>query len=208
MSLVHIKAEHNKPLSEDCQSDAAVVTLEYNSIDEFLKYIERRAFHMARLSTRSLDDAHDIVQESMYKLVEKYADKDHRAWKPLFYRILNSKITDYYRRNTVKDRLFPWKKTDIEDAQDYFNTAVEQGIARSSEEPDAMMIRQQNTAKLASHIQALARRQKQAFILRTWEGLSTRETAKAMGCSEGSVKTHYSRAMNRLRSALKEDYND
>ena len=208
MSLAHIKAKHNKPLVEDCQSDTTVVTLEYNSIDQFLKYIERRAFHMARLSTRSLDDAHDIVQESMYKLVEKYADKDHRAWKPLFYRILNSKITDYYRRNTVKDRLFPWKKSDIEDAQDYCNTAVEQGIARSSEEPNAMMIRKQNTAKLASQIQGLAGRQKQAFILRTWEGLSTRETAKAMGCSEGSVKTHYSRAMNRLRSALKEDYND
>ena len=122
MSLAHIKAKHNKPLVEDCQSDTTVVTLEYNSIDQFLKYIERRAFHMARLSTRSLDDAHDIVQESMYKLVEKYADKDHRAWKPLFYRILNSKITDYYRRNTVKDRLFPWKKSDIEDAQDYCNT--------------------------------------------------------------------------------------
>ena len=208
MSLAYIKTDHKASLAENSQSDSAVVSIEYNNIDQFLKHIEKRAFHMARLSTRSLEDAHDIVQESMYKLVQKYTDKDSSAWKPLFYRILNSKITDYYRRNAVKDRLFPWKKTDIEDAQDYFNTAVEQGIARSSEEPDAMMIRQQNTAKLASHIQALARRQKQAFMLRTWEGLSTRETAKAMGCSEGSVKTHYSRAMIRLRSMLEDDYND
>jgi len=75
-------------------------------------------------------------------------------------------------------------------------------------EPDTIMLRQQRISKLASQIQALPRRQKQAFMLRTWEGLSTRETAKAMGCSEGSVKTHYSRAMIRLRSMLEDDYDD
>ena len=208
MSLAYIKTDHNASLAENFQSDAAVVSIEYNNIDQFLKHIEKRAFHMARLSTRSLEDAHDIVQESMYKLVQKYTDKDSSAWKPLFYRILNSKITDYYRRNAVKDRLFPWKKPDVEDANDYGDSILDQGIARLSEEPDAIMLRQQRISKLASHIQALPRRQKQAFMLRTWEGLSTRETAKAMGCSEGSVKTHYSRAMIRLRSMLEDDYDD
>jgi len=208
MSLAYIKTDHNASLAENYESDAAVVSIEYNNIDQFLKYIEKRAFHMARLSTRSLEDAHDIVQESMYKLVQKYADKDPSAWKPLFYRILNSKITDYYRRNAVKDRVFPWRTPDVEDASDYGDSILEQGIGLLSEEPDTIMLRQQRISKLASQIQALPRRQKQAFMLRTWEGLSTRETAKAMGCSEGSVKTHYSRAMIRLRSMLEDDYDD
>ena len=74
-------------------------------MEQFLKDIERRAFHMARMATGSRDDALDIVQDAMYKLVEKYSAKSADEWRPLFYRILNSKITDYYRRNGVKSRL-------------------------------------------------------------------------------------------------------
>ena len=76
-----------------------------SSMDNFLKDIERRAFHMAQMATGSRDDALDIVQDAMYKLVEKYSAKPASEWRPLFYRILNSKITDYYRRNAVKNRI-------------------------------------------------------------------------------------------------------
>ena len=74
-------------------------------MEEFLQDIERRAFHMAKMATGSREDALDIVQDTMFKLVEKYSDKNSSEWRPLFYRILNSKITDYYRRNAVKTGL-------------------------------------------------------------------------------------------------------
>ena len=72
MSLAYIKTDNNIPLADDHQSNVGVVSIEHHNIDQFLKHIEKRAFHMARVSTRSLEDAHDIVQESMYKLVQKY----------------------------------------------------------------------------------------------------------------------------------------
>ena len=89
-----LKFFKNQPSSanQSKSEKSALSALEppYSTLEEFLKYIERRAFHMARLSTRQIDDAHDIVQEAMYKLIEKYAHKQPLDWKPLFFTILNS----------------------------------------------------------------------------------------------------------------------
>ncbi len=185
---------------------AAQVELGYSSIEEFLKTIERRAFHMARMATGNADSAMDIVQDSMFKLVEKYAHKTPQEWKPLFYRILNSKTIDYYRRKAVRDKVFPWSKYVVNTDSDQATDIVDLTAGRLSETPDEMMMRSQRIDKLTDAVNALPRRQREAFMLRCWEGMSTIDTAMTMKCSEGSVKTHYSRAMHSLRDML-EDYN-
>lgn len=174
------------------------------SMDAFLKTVERRAFHMAKIATGDPDTALDIVQDSMYKLVEKYSDKSSIEWRPLFYRILNGKIIDQYRHNAVRDRLFPWRKT-VNSDQGQSLSAIETARGRQSDQPDEMIMRAQRIKQLTKGVSALSSRQREAFMLRCWEGMSTNETAAAMRCSEGSVKTHYSRAMHALRDVL-EDY--
>lgn len=174
----------------------------YSTLEEFLKYIERRAFHIARLSTRQIDDAHDIVQEAMYKLVEKYAHKQPLDWKPLFFTILNSKITDYYRRNAIKDKIFLNEKSTTTKHEDYLNWENHGAIASSTSEPNSRLLQQRNVNELSRCIEQLSHRQKQAFMMRCWEGYSTQETAILMACSEGSVKTHYSRAISKLKNML------
>ena len=174
------------------------------SMDAFLKTVERRAFHMAKIATGDPDTALDIVQDSMYKLVEKYSHKSSLEWRPLFYRILNGKIIDQYRHKAVRDRLFPWRKT-VNSDQGQSLSAIETARGRQSDQPDEMIMRAQRIKQLTKGVSALSSRQREAFMLRCWEGMSTNETAAAMRCSEGSVKTHYSRAMHALRDVL-EDY--
>ncbi|MDB2594058.1 RNA polymerase sigma factor [Porticoccaceae bacterium] len=190
---------------ENTQTVATEEELPYCTVEEFLKYIERRAFHMARTGTGSTDSAMDIVQDSMYKLVEKYSSKQPSEWKPLFYRILNSRLTDYYRRKAVRDRVFIWSKSAPKDSEDSVAGPVDRAVGRQSETPDEMLMRGQRIQQLNHSVQQLPYRQRQAFMLRCWEGLSTIETASAMEISQGSVKTHYSRAMHALRDML-EDY--
>lgn len=187
-------------------STAGTQELGYDSIEGFLKFIERRAFHMARMATGNTDSAMDIVQDSMFKLVEKYADRTAVEWKPLFYRILNSKTVDYYRRKAVRDKVFVWSKYITSADSDSTTDIVDLAEGRSSETPDEMMMRSQRIERLTQAVNDLPRRQREAFMLRSWEGMSTAETANTMNCSEGSVKTHYSRAMHSLRDVL-EDYN-
>jgi len=195
-----------KSQAKELPNEEAQKVLGYSSMEEFLKVIERRAFHMARMATGNNDTAMDIVQDSMYKLVEKYADRTAQEWKPLFYRILNSKTIDYYRRKAVRDRVFPWSRYTSNGDSDQNVDIVDLTPGRISDTPDEMLMRTQRIDKLTQSVNALPRRQREAFMLRCWEGMSTIETAEAMKCSQGSVKTHYSRAMHTLRDLL-EDYN-
>ena len=171
------------------------------SMEAFLKAVERRAFHMAKMATGNPDTALDIVQDSMYKLAEKYSHKTSQEWRPLFYRILNRKIIDQYRHKAVRDRIFPWRKTLNSDEGEWLDLV---DIARGpqSEQPDEMIMRAQRIKQLTRAVNTLSSRQREAFMLRCWEGMSTIETASTMRCSEGSVKTHYSRAMHALRDLL------
>jgi len=173
------------------------------SMDNFLTDIERRAFHMAQMATSSRDDALDIVQDAMYKLVEKYSAKPASEWRPLFYRILNSKITDYYRRNAVKNRIISLASWGMK-ADDNGADLVDRAEGRNSETPDQLFVRELQIAQLTSAVKQLPRRQREAFMLRCWEGMSTAVTAETMGCTEGSVKTHYSRALHSLRNSLED----
>ena len=192
--------------STDILSEGSTDALGYITLEEFLKFIERRAFHMARISTNNVDDAHDIVQDTMYKLVEKYADKAPADWKPLFYTILHSKTTDYYRRNAIRDKVFPWRKPNSNESDDYLEPLINLSTSAGTDDPDIMLVRSERLQQLTSAIKQLPLRQQQAFMFRAWEGLSTLQTATAMGCTEGSVKTHYSRAMKRLRALLGDYY--
>ena len=123
---------------------STTVVLEYSNLEEFLKFIEKRAFHMSRLSTSSVEDAHDIVQDTMFKLVEKYADKSPADWKPLFYKILRSKITDHYRRKALRDKVFPWKKPPLTSQKTISNSVLLKALVQGVTTPTIWLYVQKN----------------------------------------------------------------
>jgi RNA polymerase sigma-70 factor (ECF subfamily) len=169
----------------------------------FLRDVERRALRMAQMATGNRDDALEIVQEAMLGLVKRYSDRPGDEWKPLFYRILQSRINDFHRRRAVRNRVMafmPWKADDNEQSADPMDWAS----AGERENPVQELQRETMAAAMMDAIGELPGRQQQAFMLRAWEGLSVRDTAVAMSCSEGSVKTHYARALRALQGQLEE----
>ena len=178
----------------------------YQTMEQFLRHIDQRAFHFVRASVGNIEDTHDIVQESMYKLVQKYADKPTVDWKPLLYKIMSSKIADFHRRRAVREKILFQAPAHPDQDEDYLQTQVLAGVALDSDTPLPSLESERRIDHLTETVKSLPARQQQAFMLRCWEGLSTRDTAIAMSCSEGSVKTHYSRAMSRLREQLEEYY--
>lgn len=171
------------------------------ALDRFLAGVERRAFVTARIATGNADDAHDIVQDAMLTLVRSYANRGEQEWGPLFHTILQSRITDWHRRSKVRNRLRVWfGKRDEDDEDDPLQNIAD---GRSPDPPAQLKDKQAMTA-LETAIHALPARQQQAFLLRVWEGLDVAQTARAMKCSEGSVKTHYSRAVHALREQLED----
>lgn len=167
-------------------------------LEEFLVNTEKRAFRMARFSVGNDADALDIVQDAMMKLVENYAHKSSDQWKPLFYRILQNRIMDFHRGQ--KNRWAFWKSANDDEFQsDIFDHD-------QSQTPASWLTAERLSAAILSEIENLPRQQQQCFLLRGWEGLSVRDTAQAMQISEGSVKTHYSRAMARLNKMMEHEY--
>lgn len=172
-------------------------------LDKFLKDVQSRAFRIAQIGTGSTDDALDIVQDAMFKLVEKYSHKPDTEWAPLFYRILSSRINDYHRRNKVRNRYRSWlTPLDEDDTVDRIQTAPDP----RHQTPESQTQLLESMDKLQEALNNLPPRQQQAFLLRAWEGLDVRQTATAMECAEGSVKTHYSRAIHSLRAHLGEHW--
>ncbi len=172
-------------------------------LDRFLAEIERRAFRMAQVALRDPDDALDVVQDAMLKLARNYGKKPSVEWRPLFYRILENGIRDLQRRRSVRKRFMTWlpgpKEDPDGDAPDPLDSVADSAPAA----PERMM-QDQAMQKLEASLRELPARQREAFMLRNFEGLDVAETASAMGCSEGSVKTHYSRAVHTLREQLGE----
>ncbi len=172
-------------------------------LDRFLADVERRAFRIAEVSLRDPDDALDVVQDAMLKLVRSYSARPAAEWRPLFYRILENGIRDLQRRRSVRGRLMAWLPGPKEDPDGEAQDPLE-GVADGAPEAPALLMQAQAMAQLHTSLRALPARQREAFLLRTVEGLDVAATALAMGCSEGSVKTHYSRAVHTLRAALGE----
>jgi RNA polymerase sigma-70 factor (ECF subfamily) len=171
------------------------------SLEAFLAGVERRAFRIAEMATRDRDEAVDIVQDAMLQLARSYGDRPDSEWPPLFHRILENKIRDWQRRQGVRRRLFfrPANESDTEEEREDPLAAIADPRAGDISEE---LKREQAMQQLSKSLQQLPDRQRQAFTLRIWEGLSVEDTAKAMGCSDGSVKTHLSRAMAVLRRDL------
>ncbi|WP_066917891.1 RNA polymerase sigma factor [Steroidobacter denitrificans] len=170
------------------------------ALERFLLDTEKRAFRIARITVRDDDDALDIVQDAMLQLARRYGGRPSQEWRPLFYRILQNRIRDCLRRRKVRSRIMAWlpaRKEEGERQPDPWND-VPDGRPQPAEHlaiDEAMQLLEDTLADLPV-------RQREAFTLRTLEGLDVAQTAQAMGCSEGSVKTHYSRAVHRLRDLL------
>jgi RNA polymerase sigma-70 factor (ECF subfamily) len=156
---------------------------------------------MAVIATGQREEAFDLVQDAMLKLVKRYRHKNAAEWGPLFHTILQSTIKDWYRRQKVRQHLQHWLpfKSEHGDEEEVPWQMVEDP---SAERPDEKNQQQQTRLKLDKALHELPLRQQQAFLLRQWEGLDVAATAQSMGCSEGSVKTHYSRAIQSLRNKL------
>jgi RNA polymerase sigma-70 factor (ECF subfamily) len=173
------------------------------SLGQFLAGVEVKAFRIAQAALRHEEDALDAVQDAMLQLARAYANRPAEEWRPLFYRILENRIRDIQRRRTVRARVMAWLpfRADTEDEPDPLADAVsEEPLPAHRLEIDEAM------EALEKALAMLPRRQRQAFLLRTLEGLDVAQTARAMGCSEGSVKTHYFRALQSLRAQLRELY--
>ena len=169
-------------------------------LNQFFTEVERRALRFAEIAVRDRDEALDIVQDAMIKLARNYAERPQEEWTPLFYRILQNKIRDWHRRQMVRNRVMVWFGKGSRTDNDY--DPVAQAPDPAGRTPDEQIETGQAMQRLEDAVGRLPARQREAFMLRTFEGLDVAGTATAMGCSEGSVKTHYSRAVHTLRDAL------
>ena len=177
-------------------------------LSDFLESVERRAFKQAVYAVRKDESALDIVQDAMIKLAEKYGDKPAAELPLLFQRILQTTILDYFRREKVRTAwvsLFSNISRSAADGDDIdlLDTyEAQQGSAASESSADKVE-RMQVLALIDAEVKKLPARQREAFLLRYWQDMDVAETAAAMGCSEGSVKTHCSRATHALAESLK-----
>lgn len=178
-----------------------------SQLSSFLAEIERRAFKQAMYAVRNEDAALDVVQDAMLKLTEKYADRPAEELPLLFQRILQNAVYDHFRRSKVRST---WTvllsafgaKDDKDDDYDPLETLRVKSDSSATLNPSEQLEQRQVFAQIEDALAKLPARQRQAFLLRYWEEFDVAETAAAMGCSEGSVKTHCSRAVRALAVTL------
>lgn len=188
-------------MSEACKLDR------HHELSRFLAEVERRAYKQALFAVRDEHAALDIVQDAMLKLAGNYGDKPADELPLLFQRILQNTIRDHYRRLKVRNlwtTLFSSlsARHDDEQEQDPLDTLQDQHNPSQPPRPDASLEQAQLLAAIEEALTALPTRQREAFLLRYWEDMNTAETAAVMGCSEGSVKQHCSRATHTLAERL------
>lgn len=176
-------------------------------LSDFLKSVEKRAFKRTAYTVRDEEAALDIVQDAMIRLAEKYVDRPATEWPMLFQRILSNATMDWFRRqkvrNAVLQNLSDFDTADDEGGEFNLLEALDtDGDARQESAADSFS-RAQILLLIDTEVAQLPARQREAFLLRYWEELDVAETAAVMGCSEGSVKTHCSRAVHALAKALR-----
>ena len=176
-------------------------------LSDFLKSVEKRAFKRSVYHVRNEESALDIVQDSMMKLAEHYGHKPAAELPMLFQRILSNCTLDWFRRQKTRNALFS-NLGDFESAAedgdfDLLETLQVEDGSEQNESPETALHRAQTLREIENEIQQLPARQREAFLMRYWEELDVAETAAAMGCSQGSVKTHCSRAVLALSTALR-----
>ncbi|MCC7080706.1 MAG: RNA polymerase sigma factor [Burkholderiales bacterium] len=178
-------------------------------LSDFLAEVERRAYKQALYAVRDSHTALDIVQDAMLKLAEKYAARPAHELPLVFQRIIQNGIRDHFRRLRVRSfwtsplsALKPFGAQD-DDSDPLENLQVDLGAKIGTELPTAAMEQAQTVGLIEKALEALPARQRQAFLLRYWEEMDVAEAAAVMGCSEGSVKTHCSRATHAIAAFLK-----
>ncbi len=186
------------------QSTGAETLQRERQLNQFLAEVERRALRIAEIAVRDRDEALDLVQIAMIKLARNYMDRSTVEWTPLFFRILQNGIRDWHRRQNVRNKVMVFLGRNARDGADYDPIAAAPDPAGRT--PDEQLQARQAIDELENAVGDLPPRQREAFMLRTFEGLDVAGTATAMGCSSGSVKTHYSRAIHKLREALGEHW--
>ena len=176
-------------------------------LSDFLKSIEKRAFKRVAYAVRDDDAALDIVQDSMIRLAEKYIDRPAAEFPLVFQRILSNATMDWFRRQKVRNavvRNFSEYEFSSDDGDfDLLETLASQDESSATESASESVSRAQILLAIDGEVAKLPARQREAFLLRYWEELDVAETAAVMGCSEGSVKTHCSRAVHALAKTLK-----
>lgn len=177
-------------------------------LSDFLASIERRAYKHALFTARDPHVAMDVVQDAMLKLSERYGDKPAEEYPMLFHRILHNTLMDYFRRQKVRNfwttSFSSFTSSHAEEEFDPLDVLEDKDNAAQPDHPDDALQQTQIMATIEAAISQLPARQREAFLLRYWEELDTAETAATMGCSEGSVKTHCSRATHALAATLKQ----
>lgn len=177
-------------------------------MSDFLASVERRAFKQSVFAVKDDEAALDIVQDAMMKLAEKYADKSINELPMLFQRILQNTIRDWYRRSKVRATYTTQFSSfgsgnEDDDERDFLETLEAEDTSNVPVSPADQLEQSQTLKIIEEAIAKLPTRQREAFMLRYWEELDVAETAEAMGCSEGSVKTHCSRAVHALTLLLR-----
>jgi RNA polymerase sigma-70 factor, ECF subfamily len=176
-------------------------------LSDFLKEVETRAFKRSMYHVRNEQAALDIVQDSMMKLAEHYGHKTPQELPMLFQRILSNCTLDWFRRQKTYKALFSnmgdLAHPDDDNEQDLLETLNLQSVPDQHDSTETQLQRAQTLHAIEIEILALPARQREAFLMRYWEDMDVAETAAAMGCSQGSVKTHCSRAVHALGAALK-----
>lgn len=171
------------------------------ALGKFLAGIERRALRIAEIELANRDDALDVLQDAMLAFAKAYAGHPEADWAPLFHRVLASRIADFRRRDAVRRRFRVWFRAEPDAGAEDPLALVADGAEPG---PPGRLADGEARGALDDALGALPPRQRQAFLLRVWEGLDVADTARAMRCGEGSVKTHLFRAMAGLRRALED----
>lgn len=187
--------------AEEAGLDAAATARE---LDRFLASVERRAFRLAEVALRHREDAHDAVQNAMLSLSQHYSARPSEEWPPLFHRILVNAIRDAQRRRKVRGRFLGLLPGALRHADDEPAPDPLEQVPDLQPGPGERTVQAEAIGALDAALRSLPARQLEAFSLRCLEGLDVAATAAAMGCSEGSVKTHYFRALQSLRAQLAE----
>lgn len=188
-----MSAHERMPVPADASIDTS------RALERFLRDIERRALRMTEFATSNREEALDLVQDAMFGFVRHYGTRAATEWQPLFWRVLDSRVNDWHRRQRVRGRWLGWFERGNAEADDDPIAALPDP---GEPGPLARMADDEASAALEVSLRALPLRQRQAFMLRMWEGLDVAATAVAMRCSQGSVKTHLSRALANLRGSL------
>lgn len=187
-----------KPLQSQ---DASILKSTAESrLKNFMQDVTGRALVMMESATQGQHGiAMDLVQEAFIALHKSYAEKSTEEWYPLFYTILNNKLQDWRRKEARRNQPFSFfKKVSLDDDEVEFDNLVDE----STPSPLEFLDQAVTAEEIQEAIAKLPMRQQQAFMLRAWEGFDTQTTAQIMNCTEGSVKTHYHRAIQGLRASL------